>query len=1014
MFAFNSAESLSDGEGFGTRMAQGEPNAPPKWLYTTRLDDTVQAATAASEAVRTGSAHTLELRAHKERMAAVREGGGLGLIPPQELAIRDIRGSVASRTPYASRYSERGLSASMPDPRVRVRAEDFFAPPERDRGRTPVPRTGFRGSLLPPQGAASQEEKLPTDLAELAKSGPLQTLRGLVLRNANAKARKPERGRPRKDKVGSPSDLLVPGTTGSAILPPSWNEAEYDAPREEIGVDGISRILPTRLRPSEAMKRFSMFTMPPNRIFRPKQPTSSLPRSPAQEDLRTRLEQGPYGTIIDASSRMREDEPFRVEDLELSSPMAVGVSAPTSISTTGEVGDNEHGVSAANRKGIVDPAQAFQRQGTGMIRGTLTTVYEFVREVTAEAKKWSTVEDIKYHDAEVVFRVTLLPHYFDAFVSNLRAVAGDKFRFESQLQPPLFVADIGNLQQKLSKDPVAGVSLSPTHAAQEPPPAEPKTEVTAAPLAPAREQQRTVTALDVKRYHQLIAIRETQEIVNEYFRRLALDGKLSGIVRCYNVGTRVVVDHTPEHVRRTPGYLEKRIKMLRELDAKGDKYGDEPVTERLPPETDYETGLATRVYPDVNAQDGDGNTALMNAARKGWLLIAEELLRMGADPTRRNHRGDDALSCAKAESNSASLAIKLGAPNAGERKRRAAKVVHLLDTRSLLECARQGDLRRVRFLVEEAGENPNLTNRYGMTALHFAVINRDAAMVQLLAANGGQPEAKNNIGQTPLSMLHSIAHGDKALKALERALQEGVKQSKSTDAKREAAIDQEVKRMEQEQRLAKQLRLYTRGTTAARSIYPTFGVPDRESITRENAQRRLASSVALSRSQQRSQQQSQSDEPTVFQLEQSLTKGQRPDHAAAVKMMGHSLSSPSSDPLAVSWQRHALKYYATTARIQQEKEKRTIVRQQHVASPMARDFPLARMQMPPDRKPPLVLPGETGIDATVRLSDALGKGAGAVMGIAEGVRDEALQQGIPAPDDATFESWMAMRFGNVH
>jgi len=49
---------------------------------------------------------------------------------------------------------------------------------------------------------------------------------------------------------------------------------------------------------------------------------------------------------------------------------------------------------------------------------------------------------------------------------------------------------------------------------------------------------------------------------------------------------------------------------------------------------------------EIDAADGDGNTALLHAAREGHAAVVETLLTAGADRTLTNNAGDDARSAA--------------------------------------------------------------------------------------------------------------------------------------------------------------------------------------------------------------------------------------------------------------------------------------------------------------------------------------------------------------------------------
>ena len=123
------------------------------------------------------------------------------------------------------------------------------------------------------------------------------------------------------------------------------------------------------------------------------------------------------------------------------------------------------------------------------------------------------------------------------------------------------------------------------------------------------------------------------------------------------------------------------------------------------------------VLPDLNARDPHGNTPLMEAARKGWSGVVQLLLRGGADLHRRNNAGQTALDLGKAEDMLAHAAVSAGVPRAIERKRRSGAVVKMLDDRTLMVAAQQGDMRRVVHLVGTEKQPVRVVNQYGMTPL---------------------------------------------------------------------------------------------------------------------------------------------------------------------------------------------------------------------------------------------------------------------------------------------------------
>ena len=239
--------------------------------------------------------------------------------------------------------------------------------------------------------------------------------------------------------------------------------------------------------------------------------------------------------------------------------------------------------------------------------------------------------------------------------------------------------------------------------------------------------------------------------------------------------------------------------------------GDRMGTRGLPMETLY-------VLPDVNSADPEGNTAVMLAARNGWIECVKLLLEAGADHRKRNNSGQTAYDLARVESELAGVALNADHPGAGLRKRRAALTAALLDDRSILECAQKGDMRRLRHLVEGEGHPVNSANSYGMTALHFAVLKRDVEMAAFLSQHGADPLARNNLGQTPSSLCMDAVGESGVQEALLAALQEGPLQ----EARRKHAAENAAELIEAQRKanadLARKLREFTKGTTAAKMI----------------------------------------------------------------------------------------------------------------------------------------------------------------------------------------------------
>ena len=223
------------------------------------------------------------------------------------------------------------------------------------------------------------------------------------------------------------------------------------------------------------------------------------------------------------------------------------------------------------------------------------------------------------------------------------------------------------------------------------------------------------------------------------------------------------------------------------------------------------------VLPDVNTTNSHGNTPLMEGARQGWSAIVQVMLRAGADHKRRNLAGQTALDVSKAEDNLAHMALSAGVPRAIDRKRRAAACVKMLDDRSLLVAAQQGDLRRVVYLVEREHQPVAVANQYNMTPLHFAVMRRDPPMCEYLTAHGANVHAMNNLNQSPMTLANAELRKN-VKDGLLRSLEAGRLLSEKEAIRNDFMAQSAQKRAHQERHLVRELKTVTRGTTAAKAV----------------------------------------------------------------------------------------------------------------------------------------------------------------------------------------------------
>ena len=80
------------------------------------------------------------------------------------------------------------------------------------------------------------------------------------------------------------------------------------------------------------------------------------------------------------------------------------------------------------------------------------------------------------------------------------------------------------------------------------------------------------------------------------------------------------------------------------------------------------------------------------------------------------------------------------------------------------EAAEAGDLFAIENFMRD-GQDPNMLDQYGMTALHYAAANGHIEVVEWLIVNGGAfMNAKNSQGATPLAV--AMEYGQEEVAAL--------------------------------------------------------------------------------------------------------------------------------------------------------------------------------------------------------------------------------------------------------
>jgi len=163
---------------------------------------------------------------------------------------------------------------------------------------------------------------------------------------------------------------------------------------------------------------------------------------------------------------------------------------------------------------------------------------------------------------------------------------------------------------------------------------------------------------------------------------------------------------------------------------------------------------------DVNARDDEGMTPLHCAADEGYAAIAHALLAAGADADVRDDRGRTALDVAAVRGFAdVAQVLRTGEPVRGiERPEDESGAGGTGQAgRELREAARDGDLGRVKALLEESAD-PNARGHAGGTALHNAARAGHAAVVESLLEAGADVNATDSDGFKPVDLAEQQGH----------------------------------------------------------------------------------------------------------------------------------------------------------------------------------------------------------------------------------------------------------------
>jgi hypothetical protein len=237
-----------------------------------------------------------------------------------------------------------------------------------------------------------------------------------------------------------------------------------------------------------------------------------------------------------------------------------------------------------------------------------------------------------------------------------------------------------------------------------------------------------------------------------------------------------------------------------------------------------------RIRPNVNCTDAEGNTPLMLSVESQHVFAVALLMKLGADPLKCNTKGQCAVDWAHAAVKEAQrfYLIATKKMEAADRRRRATEILEMLNGRDLLHAAQTADFKRLRFLVEQQGENPTQVNSYGMTPLHFAVLRRDLEMMKYLSLHGADLYFRNNLGQSPWSLAMDVDTYEERV-VLQKALEEGPKKFEEKHKKQKMIADAQAQEQAMLVSFQRRLKELTRGTKAAHAML--MATKDSRSVT---------------------------------------------------------------------------------------------------------------------------------------------------------------------------------------
>jgi ankyrin repeat protein len=186
--------------------------------------------------------------------------------------------------------------------------------------------------------------------------------------------------------------------------------------------------------------------------------------------------------------------------------------------------------------------------------------------------------------------------------------------------------------------------------------------------------------------------------------------------------------------------------------------------------------LSAGTDPNVRSENNN-ETALIYAASHGQPELIDVMLQNGADVNAKDLQNYTALLRALQKDQDEIVEKIIAQPKVDLNAQGNGKAATVL-----MYYVQHGDENKVRALLQR-GANPKLTDADGDTALHLAAQSRTAVnLVRLLLNSGADPNAKNNLGGTPLMWAAVYGNDDAARLLLEKGADAAIKDNQGVTA----------------------------------------------------------------------------------------------------------------------------------------------------------------------------------------------------------------------------------------